>query len=232
PRSLEVTLRGHGKAGLDHVHAQPVELTGHAQLFFQIHAAARGLLAVAERGVEDGDGFAGHSGPSVACANGEQSRHWREAPTRCSREKSGGAHGITQAYISTRRIRKSYSIISKDRRRSRRGGYGSLRTGDVSRRGRGGKLLARRPAVAPHAAGGQPGDPQAGKRSGRIVVRPLLAARPTDGRGRAPARIRREAAESARRSSRGALGIAQRGAREAGHRRERIHFAVPFAPAP
>ena len=52
---LEVAGRGDGEAGLDHVHAQVAQRPSHVQLLGQVHAAAGRLLAVAQRGVEDGD---------------------------------------------------------------------------------------------------------------------------------------------------------------------------------
>src|SRR5208282_1531305 len=52
---FEVAIGGDGESGLDHVHAQAVELLGQVQLFLHIHAAARRLLAVTKRGVENGD---------------------------------------------------------------------------------------------------------------------------------------------------------------------------------
>ena len=48
----EVALRGHGKAGLDDVHAQIFKGVGHGELFLRGHAAAGRLLAVAQGGVE------------------------------------------------------------------------------------------------------------------------------------------------------------------------------------
>ena len=48
----EIALGGHGKAGLDNVHAQVLQSVRHGQLFLRCHAAAGGLLAVAQRGVE------------------------------------------------------------------------------------------------------------------------------------------------------------------------------------
>ena len=48
----EVALRGHGKAGLDDVHAQVFKGMGHGELFLRGHAAARGLLAIAQGGVK------------------------------------------------------------------------------------------------------------------------------------------------------------------------------------
>ena len=52
---LEIAGRGDGKAGLDHVHAQLDQGLGNFQLLGQVHAGAGRLLAVAERGVENGD---------------------------------------------------------------------------------------------------------------------------------------------------------------------------------
>src|SRR5208282_40022 len=52
---FEVAIGGDREPGLDHVHAEAVELLGQSQLFLNIHAAARRLLAVTKRGVEDGD---------------------------------------------------------------------------------------------------------------------------------------------------------------------------------
>src|ERR1700686_906656 len=52
---FEVAVGGDWESGLDHIHAEAVELLGQAQLFLHFHTAARRLLAVAKRGVEDGD---------------------------------------------------------------------------------------------------------------------------------------------------------------------------------
>ena len=52
---FEVAIGGDGESGLDHVHAEAVELLGQVQLFRHIHTAARRLLAVTKRGVENGD---------------------------------------------------------------------------------------------------------------------------------------------------------------------------------
>ena len=51
----EVALGGHGEAGLDDVHAQIFKSVGHGELFLRGHAAAGGLLAVAQSGVEEGN---------------------------------------------------------------------------------------------------------------------------------------------------------------------------------
>ena len=50
---LEVAVRGDGKAGLEHVDAELRQRLRHAKLAVEIHARARRLLAVAQRGVED-----------------------------------------------------------------------------------------------------------------------------------------------------------------------------------
>jgi hypothetical protein len=53
--ALEVTRRRDRKAGLDHVHAEPLELCGDLRLFVRLERDARRLLAVAKGGVEDRD---------------------------------------------------------------------------------------------------------------------------------------------------------------------------------
>jgi hypothetical protein len=50
---LEVALRRRREAGLDHVDAQVLELARDDQLLLHVHRGARGLLPVAEGGVED-----------------------------------------------------------------------------------------------------------------------------------------------------------------------------------
>jgi len=52
---LEVVLGGGGEAGLDDVHAEFRELARHVELLLGRHGGSRGLLAVAERGVENAD---------------------------------------------------------------------------------------------------------------------------------------------------------------------------------
>lgn len=52
---LKIAGRGDRKAGFDHIDADVDEGLGDFELFAQVHARARGLLAVAERGVEDDD---------------------------------------------------------------------------------------------------------------------------------------------------------------------------------
>ena len=56
---LEVAGAGGREAGLDHVHAQTHELVGDLELLADVEADARGLLAVAEGGIEEDDGDAG-----------------------------------------------------------------------------------------------------------------------------------------------------------------------------
>ncbi len=57
---LEIAGRGDGEAGLDDVDAQLLEGVGHLELLGQVHAGARGLLAVAQGGVEDDEALVGH----------------------------------------------------------------------------------------------------------------------------------------------------------------------------
>ena len=52
---LEVAGRGGGETGLDDVDAKGLERSRHFQFLGEVHARARRLLAVAQRGVEDGD---------------------------------------------------------------------------------------------------------------------------------------------------------------------------------
>ena len=54
---LEVALGGDRETGLDNVDAHRVENLGHLQLVFKIHRRAGRLFAVAERRVENDDGF-------------------------------------------------------------------------------------------------------------------------------------------------------------------------------
>src|SRR5436305_10876494 len=50
---LEITRRGDGEAGLDHVDAKPSQLLRDLQLLLGVEGDAGRLLAVAQRGVED-----------------------------------------------------------------------------------------------------------------------------------------------------------------------------------
>lgn len=51
--SLQVCLGGSGKSGLNDVDAKPGELAGYGELLLGGHGGSRGLLAVAESGVEN-----------------------------------------------------------------------------------------------------------------------------------------------------------------------------------
>ena len=52
---FEVSLRRYREPGFDDVHVEPLELTGHFQLFFKIHRAAWGLFPITEGGIENID---------------------------------------------------------------------------------------------------------------------------------------------------------------------------------
>src|SRR6266536_2520099 len=52
---LEIAMRGDGKAGLNDVHTEPLQLPGQHQFLFGVHAAAGRLLAVAQGRVKDED---------------------------------------------------------------------------------------------------------------------------------------------------------------------------------
>ena len=62
----EITFRGDGKPGFDHVYAEAIELMGQAQFFLHVHAATRRLLAVAKCGIEYRDAF--HGSPQCVYA--------------------------------------------------------------------------------------------------------------------------------------------------------------------
>jgi hypothetical protein len=53
PDGFEVALRGSGKAGLDDVDLEALELARNADLFILGHRRARRLLAIAQGGVKD-----------------------------------------------------------------------------------------------------------------------------------------------------------------------------------
>ena len=55
--ALVVHGRGNGKSRFDDVHTQLLQLAGHFDLFRQVHAAARGLLAVSEGRVKNPNPF-------------------------------------------------------------------------------------------------------------------------------------------------------------------------------
>src|SRR5947209_10238256 len=57
PNGREVAVRRDGEPGLDHVHAEALELSREANLLLQVHRAAGRLLAVAQRRVEYLDAF-------------------------------------------------------------------------------------------------------------------------------------------------------------------------------
>ena len=57
--ALEVARRRAREPGLDHVHAEPLELLGDLRLLVRLQRDARGLLPVAQRRIEDLDP-AGH----------------------------------------------------------------------------------------------------------------------------------------------------------------------------
>ena len=65
PHRLEIPVAGNREARLDHVHPQPLQLSGEGELLLQIHAAARRLLAVAQGRVEDPDRLGAHLPPSL-----------------------------------------------------------------------------------------------------------------------------------------------------------------------
>ncbi len=56
----EITVGGNGKPSLDDVHAQAVELASQADFLVHVHAAAWGLLTVAQSRVENRYPRAGH----------------------------------------------------------------------------------------------------------------------------------------------------------------------------
>ncbi len=58
---IKVALGGDGKASLQHINAQSLQLPGHAQLFRRVHAAARRLLSIAQRRIKKLDAFLAHS---------------------------------------------------------------------------------------------------------------------------------------------------------------------------
>jgi hypothetical protein len=61
---LEIAIAGDREARLDHVHPQPLELASERELLLEVHAAARRLLAVAQRRIEDADQLPAHRPPS------------------------------------------------------------------------------------------------------------------------------------------------------------------------
>ena len=59
--SFQISGRCDGESRFDHVDAELFELARQAKLFFPVHREAGGLLAVAQRGVEDVDRVHGRS---------------------------------------------------------------------------------------------------------------------------------------------------------------------------
>ena len=74
---LKVAGRGDGKAGLDDVHLELFQALSHLQLFLEVHAAARGLLAVPEGGVENFNSL--HIAPRITPAKLRPCRRRRPA---------------------------------------------------------------------------------------------------------------------------------------------------------
>src|SRR5436190_20751382 len=59
----KVAVRGDGEAGLDHVHAESIQLQGQTHFLLRIHAAARRLLAVPQSSIENSDSGVIHGTP-------------------------------------------------------------------------------------------------------------------------------------------------------------------------
>src|SRR6185312_15310384 len=97
---------------------------------------------------------------------------------------------ISNAPIAQRSGRKWPTQKDKDE-------HGPLSTGDVSGGGGGAELFTGGRASAPDAAGGEPGDRQAGGRVGRDAAGAQLARRNADGRRRSAQGVCAEDAESA-----------------------------------
>src|SRR5581483_10240988 len=68
---FEVARRSNGEAGLDDVHPQVGQRPGYLELLAEVHARAGGLLAVAERRVEDDQLVAGHESNSIKSTKSE-----------------------------------------------------------------------------------------------------------------------------------------------------------------
>src|SRR2546427_677919 len=62
--AAEVPVGGRGDPRLDHVHSERVQLAREAELLLRGHRVARGLLSVAQRGVEDPHDVLFHGGSS------------------------------------------------------------------------------------------------------------------------------------------------------------------------
>src|SRR2546425_7746888 len=57
----EIAIRGDGKTRFDDIDAQAFELSRQAKLLFQVHRAARRLLAISQSRVEDSYAFCFHN---------------------------------------------------------------------------------------------------------------------------------------------------------------------------
>ncbi len=70
---LEITVRGDGKARFENIHSEERERSRHRELSVEVHAAARRLLAVSQRRIENHHSIRGfHQGsPSSRAASGK-----------------------------------------------------------------------------------------------------------------------------------------------------------------
>ncbi len=75
----EVAVGRDGKTRLDHVHPEGLQVTRHQDLLFQAHAAAGRLLAVAERGIKDGDACLLHVLPPLLSRRARERQRNEEA---------------------------------------------------------------------------------------------------------------------------------------------------------
>ena len=123
---LEVALARDREAGLDHVDAEPLELARDRELLVEVHAAARRLLAVAQRRVEDPDavrsslhprGSGSCSGPSVAGDLLE--RHAGEAAPAAT-PPGPRARRRRRSRTASRRLRRSRAAARSPRARASR----------------------------------------------------------------------------------------------------------------
>src|SRR2546428_542910 len=81
-RAGEAPVRGRGEPRLDHVHSERVQLAREAELLLRGHRVARGLLSVAQRGVEDPHDVLFHGGSSwvkQSAANLWGPRRWLDS---------------------------------------------------------------------------------------------------------------------------------------------------------
>src|SRR5436309_729687 len=80
--AAEVPVRRRGEPRLDHVHSERVQLAREAELLLRGHRVARGLLSVAQRGVEDPHDVLFHGGSSwvkQSAANLWGPRRWLDS---------------------------------------------------------------------------------------------------------------------------------------------------------